>query len=93
LQDKAIQKVVREEDVERGEIKRPPLPYIPPVDLIKDAVEGKLGTKNFKVSLPDGTIVYHAVYNNGSNEACMIHIQEVLNFCKRKGFYKIKKPR
>ena len=67
------------------------MPYIPPVDTIQDAVEGKLGTKNFKVSLPDGTIVYHAVYDNSSNKAFMIHVQEVMNFCKRKGFYKSNK--
>ena len=48
-----------------------------------DTVESNLGTKNFKVSLPDGTIVYHAVYNNGSNEAFVIHVKEVLSFCKR----------
>ena len=45
--------------MKRGNIKRPPVPYIPPVDPILDAVEGKLGTKNYKVTLPDGTIVYH----------------------------------
>ena len=48
----------------------------------------KSGTKNFKVSLPDGTIMYHAVYNNGSNKAFMIHVKEVMSLCKRKDFYK-----
>ena len=74
--------------MERGRIKRPPVPYIPPVDPILDAVKSKLGTKNFKVSLLDGTIMYHAVYNTGTNKAFMIHIQEVKSFCNRKGFYK-----
>ena len=71
-------------------IKRPPVPYIPPVNPILDAVEVKLGTKNFKVSLPDGTIVYHAVYDNGSNESFVIHVKEVLSFCKRKNYYKFR---
>ena len=70
--------------MERGEIKRPPVPYIPPVDPILEIVEIKLDTKNFKVSLPDETIVYHAVYNNGSNEAFVIHVKEVLSFCEPK---------
>ena len=74
--------------MERGKIKRPPVPYIPPVDPILDAFESKSGTKKIKDSLPDGTIVYHAVYGNGSNEAFMIHVQEVMNFCKLKGFCK-----
>ena len=66
----------------------PPVPHIPLVDPILDAVESKLGTKNFKVTLPDGTIVYHAVYDNGSNKPFVIHVQEVLNFCNHKGFFK-----
>ena len=74
--------------MDRGKIKRPPVPYIPLVDSILEAVERKLGTKNYKVMLPDGTIVYHKVYENSSNEAFMIHVQEVINFCKRKDFYK-----
>ena len=45
------------------------------------------GTKSFKVSLPDGPIVYHAVFDNGLNEAFLIHVQEIMNFCKCKGFY------
>jgi hypothetical protein len=47
-----------------------------------------LGTKSFKVTLPDGTIVYHAVYDNGSNEAFIIHVKEVISLCKRKNYYK-----
>ena len=53
-----------------------------------DTVESKSGTKNFKVTLPDGTIVYHAVHDNGSNETFIIHVKEVLRFCKRKNYYK-----
>ena len=39
------------------------------------------------VSLPDGIVVYHAIFDNGSNVALVIHVQEIMNFCKRKGFY------
>ena len=74
--------------MERGRIKRPPVPYIPPVDPIQDAVESKLSTTNFKITLPDETIVYHAVYRNGSNKAFIIHVQEVLNLCKKNFFFK-----
>ena len=54
-----------------------------------DSIESKTGTKNFKVTLPDGTIVYHAVHDNGSNKTFIIHVKEVLSFCKRKNYYKI----
>ena len=67
--DKALPKGLRNEEVERRKIKRPPVPYIPVTDPIRDAVKGFAGTKSFKVSLPDGTFVYHAVSDNGSNEA------------------------
>ena len=43
------------------------MPYITLVDPILDAVENKSGTKYYKISLPDGTMVYHADYNDGSN--------------------------
>ena len=67
--DKALPKGLRNEEVKRGQIKRPPVPYIPVRDLVADAVKDSAGTTSFKVSLPDGTIVYHAVFDNGSNEA------------------------
>ena len=75
------------EEVERGKIKRPPVPYNPVPDPIEDAVKDSAGTKSFKVNLPDGTIVYHASFDNGSNEAFVIHVQEIMNFCKCTGFY------
>ena len=79
-----LQKGLRNEEVERIKIKRPPVPYIPVPDPIRDTVKDSAGTKSFKVSLPDGSIVYHAVFDNGLNEAFVIHVQ---NFCKFKGFY------
>jgi len=76
-EDKVLPKGLQDEDVERGRIKRPPVPYIPLVDPIQDAVESKSSTTNFKITLPDDTIVYHAIYEHGSNEAFIIHVQEV----------------
>ena len=40
-EDKALPKGLQDEAVERRKIKRPPVPYIPPVDPILDAVENK----------------------------------------------------
>ena len=47
-----------------------------------------MSIKKFKVTLHDGTTAYHAVYDGGSNKVFIIHVQEVLNFCKNKGFFK-----
>ncbi len=52
--NKAFRKVLKDEEVERGMLRRPPIPYIPPEDPIQETVEKILGTKNFKVTLPDG---------------------------------------
>ena len=46
--NKALPTGLRDEEVERGKIKRPPVPYITPVDPILDAVENKLGIKYIK---------------------------------------------
>ena len=64
-------------NAKRGKSKRPPVPYLPLVDPIMNAVENKSGTKYYKVSLLDGKMVYHADYDNGLNT--------------RKGFYKFLK--
>ena len=73
--------------MERGKIGRPPIPYIPPEDPIQESVEKKSGSKRFKVTLPDGTIVYHKVYDSDLNEAFVIHVKEVLSLVKRKNYY------
>jgi len=57
------------------------------VDPIKDTVKSKTSTTKFKVTQTDVTVGYHNVYNNRSNKAFVIHVQEVLNFCKNKGFF------
>ena len=73
--------------MERGKIRRPPIPYIPPEDPIQESVEKKLGSKRFKVTLLDGTIVYRKLYDSDSNEAFVIHVKEVLSLVKQKNYY------
>ena len=85
--NKAILKGLNNEKVERGKVRRPPIPYIPPEDPIQESVEKILRTKNFKVTLPDGTVVYHKVYIGGTNEAFIIHVKEVIKLVKRKNYF------
>ena len=42
--NKALPKGLRDEEVERGEIRRPLIPYIPPEDPILESVKKKLGS-------------------------------------------------
>ena len=44
--DKALLKGLKDEEVERGRIRRPPIPYIPPEDPIQESVEKIAGTKS-----------------------------------------------
>jgi len=85
--NKALPKGLKDEEVERGKIRRPSIPYIPPEDPIQESVEKIAGTKSFKVTLPDGTSVYHKVYNGGTNKAFIIHVKEVLSLIKRKNYF------
>ena len=86
-ENKAFPKGLRDEEVERGKIRRPLIPYIPLEDLLADSVEKKLGSKSFKVTLPDGTIVFHKVYDNGWNKAFITHVKEVISLNIRKNYY------
>ena len=66
-EDKALPKGLSDEEVERGKIKRPLVPHVPTRDPIGDSVKDASGATNYKVSLPDGIIVYHAEFDNDSN--------------------------
>jgi hypothetical protein len=37
--------------------------------------------------LPDGTIVYHKVFDGGNNEAFVIHVKEVIKLAERKNYF------
>ena len=86
-ENKALPKGLQDEEVERGKIRRPPIPNIPPEDPLQDSVKKKSRSKSFKVTLPDGTIVFHKVYLTGSNESFIIHVKEVLSPIKKKNCY------
>ncbi len=48
---------------------RPPIPYVPPIDLHK-----KRDTKQIKVKLPDGTNFQMSAFGQGNNEEYLVHI-------------------
>ncbi len=59
---------------------RPPIPHVPPTDLIK-----KRETKQIKVELPDGTKFQKPTYSSGNNEEYLVHIIAVLRLVEQKG--------
>ena len=86
-ESKAFPKGLQDEEVERGKVRKPSIAYIPTEYPIQESVDAKSWSKKFKVTLPDGTIVYHKVYDIGENEAFVIHLKEVLSLIKRKKYY------
>ena len=88
IANKALLKGLLYEEVERGKIKQPPVPYIPLVDPIMGAVETKSGTKKLQghTARWDNCLLCRArkwlkqdIYN-----PCEIGS----SFCKRKNYYK-----
>ncbi len=61
-------------------VARPPIPYVPPLDLIKEQE-----TEQVKVKMPDGTNFQMAAFAYGTNEDYLVHVIDVLYIIKQKG--------
>ena len=84
--NKAIPRGLKDQEVERGIIKQPTIPYI----LVEDGVKKHSGNKDYTVKLPNGTDISHFLFDTRSHKAFMIHVQEVLSFCdqNQKGYFR-----
>ena len=59
---------------------RPPIPYVPPTDLLK-----KRKTKQIKIKLLDGTKFQMPNFGSGNNEEYLVHVIAILHIIKQKG--------
>jgi hypothetical protein len=59
---------------------RPPIPYVPPTDLLK-----KRETMQIKVELLDGTKFQMSTYGSGNNEEYLVHVIAILHLDEQKG--------
>ncbi len=86
---KSIPKGLRDQEVKRGTVKkRPPVPYVPVVDEVQDAVnkaKGKEGT--YTIKLPNKTSFTVNIWDTGTPEAFLIHEQTAVSACRRKGLF------
>ncbi len=84
---KSVPKGLKDQEVEKRSVKkRPPIPYVPVVDEVQDAVnktKGKEGTCTIK--LPDKTQFTVNIWDTGTPEAFLIHVQTAVSACRRKG--------
>jgi hypothetical protein len=62
---------------------RPPIPYVPPTNLIK-----KQEGEQIKVKMQDGTNVSMATFVSGTNDDYLVHVIVVLRIIKKKGLAK-----
>jgi len=85
---KAVPEGLKNQECEKGNRKkRPPIPYIPVVDEVQEAVNrGK--EYSYKIKLPDKTEFNVPIWDTGTQEAFLIHVQQVKSACKRKGLFK-----
>jgi hypothetical protein len=60
-------------------VARPPMPYVPPVDLHK-----KREPEQIKVKLPDRTNFQMAAFGNGNNKEYLIHVVAILRIIEHK---------
>jgi hypothetical protein len=76
---------LKDAECKKGQLShRPPIPYVPVVDIIMPKEEPQL----FKVKLPDASHLSMPIYSHGNNEEYLAHIVAVLQIIDQKGLPK-----
>jgi hypothetical protein len=66
---------LKDAECEKGQLShRPPIPYVPVVDIITPNEEPQV----FKIKLPDTSNLSMPVYSRGNNKEYLVHIVAVL---------------
>ena len=84
-EQKSIPKGLCDQEVKRGHIKKPSIPYIPIEDEIRDRVKYNPGT--FKVKMEEKTTVNMSVWLRGNQENFLVHAIVALNYCVRTNLF------
>jgi hypothetical protein len=84
---KAVPKGLKNQECKKGNRKkRPPIPYVPVVDEVQEAItKGK--EYSYKIKFPDKTKFSVPIWDTGTQEAFLIHMQQAKSACKRKGLF------
>jgi hypothetical protein len=76
---------LKEAECKKGQLShRPPIPYIPVVDIVTPKEE----PQHFKVKLPDASHLSMPIYSRGNNKEYLAHIVAVLRIIEQKGLPK-----
>jgi hypothetical protein len=84
---KAVLEGLKNQECEKGNWKKhPSIPYIPMVDEVQEAIsKGK--DFSYKIKLSDKTKFSVPIWDTGTQEAFLIHVQQAKSACKRKGLF------
>ncbi len=85
--NKSVPEGLKNQECKKGNRKkRPPIPYVPIVNVVQEAIsKGKEYT--YKIKLPDKTEFSVPIWDTGTQEAFLIHVQQAKSACKRKGLF------
>jgi hypothetical protein len=76
---------LKDAECKKGQLShRPPIPYIPVVDIVTPKEEPQV----FKIKLPDASHLSMPIYSRGNNKEYLAHIVAVLRVIKQKGLPK-----
>jgi hypothetical protein len=88
MSDKSCPKGLKPFEVERGHTREPPVPYIPVADDVAEAVTKTSGASGYKLDLPSGIKVTHALWEKGNSEAFLKHVMAAMSYVQKKGYIK-----
>jgi hypothetical protein len=84
-----VLKGLKDQECERGSrAKRPPIPYVPVVDEVQDALNANSKeARTQKIKLPNKTEFQATIWNTGTPEEFVNHVKQALHACERMGLF------
>ena len=84
MSDKSFPKGLKAFGVEMGHTRAPPIPYIPVADDVAEAVTKRSGALEYKLELPSGIKVSHALWESGNAEAFHKHVMAAMSYVAKR---------
>jgi hypothetical protein len=88
MSDKSCPMGLKAFQVERGHTREPPFPYLPVADDVTEALTKHSGALEYKLELPSGIKVSHALWESGNAEAFLKHVMAAMSYVAKKGYIK-----
>jgi hypothetical protein len=84
---KAVPEGLKNQECKKGNRKKyPPIPYVPVVDKVQEVIlKGK--DFSYKIKFHDKTKFSVPIWDTGTQETFLIHVQQAKSTCKRKGLF------